>query len=186
MKQDSRSPIPQCSHDGPVFLPGLLARLPGALVFDDAYEQVLMRYREMQRLDVILNRVLDTVKDGASADLAAPVLHALHALHAQMEEMHREIGQIPEAADPPAHKELRFELMLHDDYNSLTIYLIDRNLRRIKKLGIRSEAFDREIRALHPQWPRMRNDPIDLDENLAAAADLRRLARTRAAGAGLS
>lgn len=144
--------------------------LPSAMPVDDC-EQVLLLYRALQELDRRLNRVLDTVAGQESAGHAAPLLEELSC---EMEQIKLEIERMPVDTHEPEHRARRFELMLHDEYHTLTIYLIDCNLRRIKDLGIRSEAFDNAIRSLlHPLWPRLPVQPIDLVENLAVSARLR-------------
>lgn len=143
----------------------------------DQYEKVLECYREQHQNAMQFNRVLDLVKDEASANEFAPKLEEINARN---EAINRKIEQMPDETEPPENHELRFASTMYDETGLLAAYLLDQNLRRIKALGIRSEAFNKAVKGMISNWPQWDVEPFDLMKHLAISARYRERLRTGA------
>lgn len=135
---------------------------------DDQKERSL--YQELRSIDVRYNRVLDSVKDEASAGQAAPQLEQLQA---EAERINRTISGLPQDNSTPKQRELELALLVYDEYGILSAYLLDRNLRRIKALGIHSQSFDKAVGKLFEHWPQLSEEPFDLIKHLEISAQWR-------------
>lgn len=160
-----------------LILPSILAFVP--LCLGDQYERVLECYREQNQIAVKFNQVLDTVGDEESMQRS---ISELAKLNAQVKQNEQKAAAIPEDSEPPVNQILRFSIVMHDEHALLNGYLLEQNLMRIKKLGLRSDGFDREIKAwAYPAWPELNPKPLDLMRELESAQKVRQQWREAAA-----